>query len=131
VTALERGLANTRWRDFADIYLLAGSHEFTAQNLINALTRVADHRTVTLTPLHPTLDGYPEIAQSRWRAWHVRQHLDDRLPEQFSDVLAVVSSFADQLLTDNCPAPTPGGWSPQRRTWDPEQSVSVMKRKIK
>jgi hypothetical protein len=33
VTALERGVANTRWRDFADIYLLSRTHAQIVQNL--------------------------------------------------------------------------------------------------
>jgi hypothetical protein len=30
VTALQRGVASTRWRDFGDVYLLTGRYEFTA-----------------------------------------------------------------------------------------------------
>jgi hypothetical protein len=32
VTALQRGVANTRWRDFGDIWSLSGSHAAAKTN---------------------------------------------------------------------------------------------------
>ena len=37
ITALERGAANTRWRDFADVYLLGRAHEVDGRELHRAL----------------------------------------------------------------------------------------------
>ena len=51
VTALQRGTANTRWCDFADIYLLRAQQDVDGSDLTTALTKVADHRGVTLMPL--------------------------------------------------------------------------------
>ncbi|MEV4635938.1 nucleotidyl transferase AbiEii/AbiGii toxin family protein [Actinoplanes sp. NPDC049548] len=44
ITAVQRGKANTRWRDFADIYLLIGRHDVEGQALATALTGVAEYR---------------------------------------------------------------------------------------
>jgi Nucleotidyl transferase AbiEii toxin, Type IV TA system len=41
VTALQRGTSNTRWRDFADLYLLTGRHQVEGAELQGALSEVA------------------------------------------------------------------------------------------
>lgn len=117
VTALERATANTRWRDFADIYLLASAHAISAQALYGALHIVADHRGVPIRPLRQVLDGYGELAQSRWAAWRRKQALDGMLPERFADVLALVIRLADPVLD---PRPPTAGQSWQRGslTWE-------------
>lgn len=98
ITALERATVNTRWRDFADIYLLAGAHTISAQALSEAVRTVANHRAVPLRPLRQVLDGYGDLAQSRWAAWRRKQALDTMLPEQFTNVLVRVIRFADPVL---------------------------------
>ena len=100
VTALSRGTVNTRWRDFADLYLLTRRHDQDAGQLRAALEAVAAHRQVALQPLTDTLAGYAELAQGRWAAWRRKQQLDDRLPAHFGDVLAYVLAFADPVLDD-------------------------------
>ena len=67
VTALERGTANTRWRDFVDIYVLTRRYAINAQTLQSSMQRVAQFRNVELAPLRTALNGYAEIAQTRWR----------------------------------------------------------------
>lgn len=100
LTAVQRGTANTRWRDFADIYTLARRHDVDGQELTTAIGHVARHRQMRLVPLRESLDGYAAMAQRRWAAWLRKHRLDDRLPEQFSDVLGHVMMFADPVLSD-------------------------------
>ncbi|MHB1876920.1 MAG: nucleotidyl transferase AbiEii/AbiGii toxin family protein, partial [Streptosporangiaceae bacterium] len=38
VTAIQRGTANTRWRDFGDIWSLSRQHPITADNLAQAIS---------------------------------------------------------------------------------------------
>ena len=57
VTAVHRGMANTRWRDFADIHALARRHDIDGVELTTAIERVAQHRQVQLAPLSQVLDG--------------------------------------------------------------------------
>lgn len=45
VTATERGTANTRWRDFADIYLLTTIHTIPADTTRRAIHVVANIET--------------------------------------------------------------------------------------
>lgn len=90
VTAIARGTINTRWRDFADTYMLCRRHAIDGTQLVRSTRRVAEHRHVQLVPLVEVLAGYAEIAQERWAAWRRRQRLEDRLPEEFDDVVAAV-----------------------------------------
>ena len=54
VTAIQRGTANTRWRDFVDLERLAHApHDLTI--LTESARRVAAHRGVTIRPLHDVL----------------------------------------------------------------------------
>ncbi|GAA0638177.1 hypothetical protein GCM10009547_48180 [Sporichthya brevicatena] len=69
VTAIQRGIANTRWRDFADIHTLSNRHPVEGSDLQTALQTVAGARAAQLIPLADRLRGYPERAQGRWAAW--------------------------------------------------------------
>ena len=97
VTALQRGTANTRWRDFVDIAELS-SREINSDELAESIKRVAASRQVELSPLSEVLDGYAELAQSRWAAWRRKQRLNDT-PESFADLLDVVVAFSDPFLS--------------------------------
>lgn len=63
VTAIDRGVANTRWRDFADVYTLTRLHSGDAGGLRTSIETVAEYRKVTLAPLLPTLTPMNERAQ--------------------------------------------------------------------
>jgi hypothetical protein len=116
VTAVERGVANTRWRDFADVYLLSRAHDANGGEVVAALTRVAEHRQVTLSPLTTAVAGFLRLAQSRWAARRRRQLLDGLLPEDFAEVLDAVIAFADPCLRAGA---APGVWDATTRRWIP------------
>ncbi len=114
VTAIVRGTANTRWRDFGDVYLLSRRHPIAGTALERAIRDVAAHRQAELTALAIVLEGYPAIAQQRWAVWRRKQQLEDRLPEQFADALSAVVLFADPVITGAA-----GGrsWNPGTGSW--------------
>ena len=114
VTALERGTANTRWRDFVDIYVLTKRYSIDSSTLNSSIQRVARFRDVVLTPLRPALVGYAKIAQPRWLAWLRKQTLDDLIPTDFSVVLVRVVSFADGLIVQG---PDQAKWDPVQARW--------------
>lgn len=114
VTAIARGTVNTRWRDFGDIYMLARHHAINGSELAHAIRRVADHRKVRLRPLAQALDDYGQTGQQRWTAWRRRQRLEDRLPEQFGDVVETAIDFADPAILGSAESRS---WNPTRRTW--------------
>jgi hypothetical protein len=114
VTAIARGTVNTRWRDFGDIYMLAQHHATDGSELSHAIRHVAEHRQVRLLPLAQALDDYGQIGQQRWRAWRRRQRLEERLPEQFGDIVAAVIDFADPAILGSSEGHL---WDPASRTW--------------
>ena len=114
VTAIERGTANTRWRDFVDIYVLTHRFAIKAEALESAMQRVAQFRDGELAPLRTALNGYAEIAQTRWRAWLRKQRLDNAIPTDFSIVLEHLVSFADPLIAGGAAR---GDWNPVQGKW--------------
>lgn len=113
VTAVQRGVANTRWRDFGDIWSLSRQHPIAADDLARAIEEVATHRTATIRPLVEVLDGYAELGRFRWEQWRRRSN-SDHLPETFGSVVEVVISFADPVLTGSAAGQT---WNVDRGFW--------------
>jgi hypothetical protein len=114
VTAVSRGTANTRWRDFGDIYRLACVHALSGDELTQAIAAVASGRGVALEPLANILDGYADIAQGKYAAWRRKQvHID--LPADFQDVLDLVIGFADSVIVGDVSGRT---WNPDQLKWD-------------
>lgn len=115
VTAVERGTANTRWRDFVDIAALAASHEVDGDRLDVALRAVAQHRGARLTHLTELLAGYPELAQRRWERWRTKNQLEASTPESFDELIDAVISFSELPISG-----TAGGytWQPLTRSWN-------------
>lgn len=97
VTTLQRGTANTRWRDFVDIAQLA-QRDVDNDMLVESITRVAAHRQVPVRPLSEALPGYHHVAQARWVAWRRKQGLTGATPDHFGDLLDQVMAFTDPLL---------------------------------
>ncbi len=97
VTALQRGTANTRWRDFVDIAELS-TREVDSGDLAESIKRVAAYRQVELSPLSETLEGFAELAQARWAAWRRKQRLNDT-PESFAHLLDDVIAYSDPHLS--------------------------------
>ena len=117
VTALERGAASTRWRDFGDIFVMTGRNSFRAGEVRQALQTVADHRQVELARLDDALDGYAEIGQPRWVAWRLKLQLTETLPEDFDRTLESLKAFANPVITGSVnDLPT---WDPGQRAWNP------------
>ena len=100
VTAIDRGEANTRWRDFADIFTLIQTHDINTTDLAQCLRTVADYRQVPFHPLLPTLSNMPGLAQTKWAAWRRRTKRTEDLPELFGDVLRPIADFIDPLIRD-------------------------------
>ena len=96
VTALQRGTANTRWRDFVDIASLA-STVVNTDTLVEAIERVANHRQTAIEPLAATLDGYAQAAQPKYAAWR-RKHRLNSTPAEFEELLTSVIAFTDPIL---------------------------------
>jgi hypothetical protein len=97
VTAIQRGTANTRWRDFVDIAALA-LLDINDDTLVESIRRVAEFRRVPIRPLRDVLSRFPEIGQQRWAGWRRKQGLAATTPAIFGDLVEGVIAFADPLL---------------------------------
>ena len=98
VTAVARGTANTRWRDFADIIAITWANEVDGAVLVRSISAVSEHRGIELSPIAEMIDDYVAVADDRWRAWHTSQPYDVSAPVEFGDTLAEVSRFADPAM---------------------------------
>lgn len=114
VTAVQRGTANTRWRDFVDLHRIVRSRRLPGAQLVASTRLVADYRLATLAPLSTVLDGYGEVAQARWAAWRTKQKLQDEAPERIDDLIDSLVEFADPILDGTADTLT---WEPTARTW--------------
>lgn len=97
VTALPRGRASTRWRDFADLFVLVPGERDPVE-VVAALRAVAAFRGEALRPLGEALAGMPEIAQARWATWRERQGAQNRVPEAFQVVLETLDAHTRPWL---------------------------------
>lgn len=113
VTAVERGPATTRWRDFADIYALSARHPIHGHELVGSIGRVAEFRGIAPGPLADVLRDWQKAPPSAWVTWR-RNQLLDGVPHDFAEVLARVVAFADPALTREAVHKT---WDPLNLAW--------------
>jgi hypothetical protein len=98
VTAVQRGAANTRWRDFADIYALSRRHNIDGDEVTSATRQVAEHREARLVSLAEALSDYPTRSQQRWATWLRKQRLASQFPDDFGLLLNAIGGFAEPVL---------------------------------
>lgn len=97
-TAIERGIANTRWRDFADVYLLTRTQPADVAELRQALAVVLAHRGVEPELLAVVLDRFAGTGQARWMAWRSKYQMQALVPADFTVVVSAVIAVADPVL---------------------------------
>lgn len=114
ITAIQRGTASTRWRDFGDIYELSRRHPIPLNELKTSVNAVAQHRVVELTTLEESLSGFAEIGQTKYENWRRKQDLLE-LPEIFGDLLGAIYIFSDPVIDGRARANT--FWDPFTFIW--------------
>ncbi len=111
-TMMFLGDANTRDRDYGDVYLLSQVHPISAKSLRQALSAVAEHRHHAVRLLGPQLEALREVRQQPWAAFRARVGLTG-LPESFSEVVDGVVEFVDGVQDENV-----SRWHPAERRWE-------------
>jgi predicted nucleotidyltransferase component of viral defense system len=114
VTAVDRGAANTRWRDFFDVARIAESQKVDGSDLAVAMGTVSAYRSVELRPLSKVLEGMTATAQTKWAIWRRKQRIESESPKEFSDLLSLVTRFADPVIEEGAVGLT---WNPDSRKW--------------
>lgn len=115
VTALDRGEANTRWRDFVDIAWITRARRITYADQRTALEIVAGHRHTQLDSMRPLLETMPDLAERRWQTWRSKQRLEATTPDHFADLLAECLAYAEPVLDCRAAGAT---WDPRSRSWE-------------
>jgi predicted nucleotidyltransferase component of viral defense system len=114
-TAVALGDLNTRDRDYADLHQLITRHHLDGDELTTALHNTANHRGIQLRPLSDAISDLPTRRQASYTAWRRRQGDAARShPEDFAELVATVTAFADPLATDAAPGHT---WLPSEKVW--------------
>ncbi|KJK48051.1 abortive infection protein AbiGII [Lentzea aerocolonigenes] len=113
-TAIALREANTRVRDYVDLYTLTGKQAVSYESVRLALDATTRHRGVDVQPLSTVIGDLAGLRQQAYAAFKKRLGPDaDHLPDVFGDVVAAVIEFVDPLA---------GGdvldvWDPDARKW--------------
>jgi len=116
-TAIDLGEANTRVRDWADIYSLTGSQEVRYDEVRAAIEATTSFRGTTVGPLSAEIGALVTARDGTYRAY--RRQLGpsgDDLPESFDEVVTAVIAFADPVIDR---ASALRLWNPAERRWEP------------
>ena len=114
-TAIALGPANTRVRDYADIYALTGSHLLAHDTVRAALLATAAFRGTELVLLSASIDNIVELRRQTYVAYRASLGTAGRhLPVDFELAVAAAVAFADRLTTA---APAGTVWNPRQRRW--------------
>jgi hypothetical protein len=114
-TAILLGPANTRVRDYADIYALTGVHTLTRRTTRSALLATSAYRETPVRRLSEAIGDFAELRQRTFEAY--RSSLGDaglQLPADLAAVVSAVTAFADPLAADDAADAT---WLPAERRW--------------
>jgi hypothetical protein len=114
-TAIALGPANTRVRDYVDIYTLTRSRVIEHQAARAALLATAAFRDMAVMPLSASIDNLVDLRRQAYAAYRANLGVaGEHLPADFASVVMEVTAYADPLASA-----ASGGtiWNPQRRLW--------------
>lgn len=115
-TAIQLGAANTRVRDWADLYTLTDTHQLRHQDVREALLATVRFRGAMLVPLSEAVGRLVALRSSAYDAYRAGLGpAGHHLPEEFGDLVDAVVAFADPL---NREANNDQLWNPDRRRWE-------------
>lgn len=115
-TAVSLGEANTRVRDYVDLYTLTGRHELSHTTVRAALDATSAYRDVRMVPLSDVVGEFAVLRQSAYGAFRRRLGPDgDHLPTDLREVALAITAFIDPLVTGEVGN---GRWVPRVRRWE-------------
>ncbi len=119
-TAISLGPANTRVRDYADMYMLTGNHDLTHATARAALVATCLHRGTDVVELSTAIGDVVGLRDRTYTAYRTGLGRDSaKLPEDFDTVVNMVVAFADPLATEAAPSTT---WRGATRQWIDQRS---------
>jgi predicted nucleotidyltransferase component of viral defense system len=110
---VERGVLNSRMKDFADIWYLSQHFDFKGQTLADAIVSTFARRELTIPaePIAFTAEfAQRDDKQTQWKAF-IRRSSPEGLPNQFEQVVDGIAAFAAPILSHLAAGqPIPGRW---------------------
>jgi hypothetical protein len=114
-TAIALGPANTRVRDYADIYILTGNHTITHRVARRALLATTRFRRTPLIPLSSIVGNIADLRARTYNTYRASiGNAGRQLPTGFLPVVQATTDFADALATNAAPSAV---WDPRIRRW--------------
>ena len=114
-TAISLGPANTRMRDYADVYTLTSDRAISHSDARDALIATASHRGTDVVALSSAIGNLIELRRRSYDAYRTGLGPDGAaLPREFAAVVKAVLAFADRLTDSATPTTTWNGWT---RVW--------------
>jgi hypothetical protein len=114
-TAISLGPANTRVRDYADIYTLTGDRDISHSAARGALIATASYRGTDAVALSSVIGDLIESRRRSYDAYRAGLGPDGAaLPQEFATVVQAVLTFADRLTDAATPTTT---WNGSTRLW--------------
>lgn len=109
------GAANTRLKDFYDLYLIVGMHGFECRDLVAAVRNTFEAQERDIPETLPACLT-PEFAEDKAASWRVfLDRIDERDPLELAEVVAELSAFVEPVIAaardgaENRLEWTPGG----------------------
>jgi Nucleotidyl transferase AbiEii toxin, Type IV TA system len=113
-TAIGLGPANTRVRDYADIYSLTGIQVIGHRTARQALLATAAHRGTPVQPLSAAVGGFAGLRRQTYEAYRARLGIPGlQLPADLESLVSAVAAFADPLAAHTGETT----WQPAERRW--------------
>jgi hypothetical protein len=120
-TAIELGPANTRVRDYADVYTLTGRNVIAHGAAREALLATAAYRGTRVERLSGTIKNLVELRGRIFDAYrNSLGNAGQHLPRSFEEVVSAVVAFADPLAQQR----NEMTWQPTARQWLPTPASS-------
>ena len=112
------GLANGRYKDFYDIYVLADRYDLDGMELKNAIAETFDHRGTDFEDIAAFEDGFTddETRQKRWRAFIKKKKalVKVEFEENMQLLKKLLLPIVDAIHNDNSFEQT---WSKETKSW--------------
>jgi hypothetical protein len=114
-TAIDLGPANTRVRDFADVFTLTSAHSLTCGPVRAALAATAKFRNVEIGPLAIAAADLGSLRASTYTA-HKNSigNIGATLPKRFQEAVDAAVAFIDPVIDGLADE---GRWEPAHRKW--------------
>ena len=113
--AIALGPANTRVRDYADIYTLTGNHIIAHHAARQALLATTRFRGTHMVPLSSVIANLADLRARDYTTYRANiGKAGHDLPAEIQVLVAAVTDFADPLAAIAAPGTT---WQPHTRLW--------------